>query len=65
MVAIEDVQSAKNSTVVFPAPMMSTIGELGAILARENVAAGALQPDEVVIDLAGAVPHGHAAPVRS
>jgi regulator of protease activity HflC (stomatin/prohibitin superfamily) len=31
----------KNSTVVFPAPLMSTIGELGAFLARETEAAGA------------------------
>ncbi len=30
----------KNTTVVFPAPMMSTIGELGAFLAREQAAAG-------------------------
>ncbi|MET3720346.1 MULTISPECIES: slipin family protein [unclassified Arthrobacter] len=29
----------KNTTVVFPAPLMSTIGELSAFLARENVAA--------------------------
>ena len=29
----------KNTTVVFPAPMMSTIGELGAFLAREAAAA--------------------------
>ncbi|MGN6302443.1 MAG: slipin family protein [Angustibacter sp.] len=29
----------KNSTVVFPAPLMSTIGELGSFLAREQVAA--------------------------
>ena len=29
----------KNSTVVFPAPLMSTIGELGTFLARENAAA--------------------------
>ena len=29
----------KNSTVVFPAPLMSTIGELGAFLSRENLAA--------------------------
>jgi regulator of protease activity HflC (stomatin/prohibitin superfamily) len=29
----------KNSTVVFPAPLMSTIGELGTFLARENRAA--------------------------
>jgi regulator of protease activity HflC (stomatin/prohibitin superfamily) len=29
----------KNSTVVFPAPLMSTIGELGAFLSRETQAA--------------------------
>jgi len=33
----------KNSTVVFPAPLMSTIQELGAFLARETTAAGALR----------------------
>ncbi len=32
----------KNSTVVFPAPLMSTIQELGAFLARETDAAGGL-----------------------
>jgi regulator of protease activity HflC (stomatin/prohibitin superfamily) len=31
----------KNTTVVFPAPLMSTIGELGAFLARESAAAAA------------------------
>ena len=31
----------KNSTVVFPAPLMSTIGELSAFLARETKAAQA------------------------
>ena len=30
----------KNSTVVFPSPLMSTIGELGAFLNRESQAAG-------------------------
>ncbi|MEU3375024.1 slipin family protein, partial [Streptomyces sp. NPDC006711] len=30
----------KNTTVVFPAPLMSTIGELGSFLARETQAAG-------------------------
>ncbi|WP_205530747.1 SPFH domain-containing protein [Streptomyces sp. MBT27] len=30
----------KNTTVVFPAPLMSTIGELGAFLGREAAAAG-------------------------
>jgi regulator of protease activity HflC (stomatin/prohibitin superfamily) len=32
----------KNTTVVFPAPLMSTIGELGALLARETSAATAV-----------------------
>jgi hypothetical protein len=32
----------KNTTVVFPAPLMSTIGELGAFLAREASAANAV-----------------------
>jgi hypothetical protein len=31
----------RNSTVVFPAPLMSTIGELGTFLARESAAAAA------------------------
>jgi regulator of protease activity HflC (stomatin/prohibitin superfamily) len=34
---------AKNTTVVFPAPLMSTIAELGAFLARESSAA--VQPE--------------------
>src|SRR6202142_1443866 len=34
----------KNSTVVFPAPLMSTIAELGAFLAREGAAAVEPQP---------------------
>jgi regulator of protease activity HflC (stomatin/prohibitin superfamily) len=32
----------KNSTVVFPAPLMSTIQELGAFLKRETIAGGGL-----------------------
>lgn len=34
----------KNTTVVFPAPLMSTIGELGAFLAREATAASDTAP---------------------
>jgi hypothetical protein len=37
-----EVAVDKNSTVVFPAPLMSTIGELGAFLARETRAASEL-----------------------
>ncbi|MYV94960.1 slipin family protein, partial [Streptomyces sp. SID1034] len=36
----------KNTTVVFPAPLMSTIGELGSFLARE--ASAAAQPVKTV-----------------
>jgi regulator of protease activity HflC (stomatin/prohibitin superfamily) len=38
----------KNTTVVFPAPLMSTIGELGSFLARETAAAS--QPAPVPAD---------------
>lgn len=34
----------KNTTVVFPAPLMSTIGELGSFLTRETAAANAATP---------------------
>jgi regulator of protease activity HflC (stomatin/prohibitin superfamily) len=34
----------RNTTVVFPAPLMSTIGELGAFLARESTAASGIGP---------------------
>src|SRR5512142_1544289 len=34
----------KNTTVVFPAPLMSTIGELGSFLAREAAAASLTAP---------------------
>jgi regulator of protease activity HflC (stomatin/prohibitin superfamily) len=36
-----EISVDKNSTVVFPAPLMSTIQELGAFLARESAAVGA------------------------
>src|SRR4051794_18162882 len=35
----------KNSTIVFPAPLMSTIQELGAFLARERAAATTTDPE--------------------
>jgi regulator of protease activity HflC (stomatin/prohibitin superfamily) len=35
----------KNSTIVFPAPLMSTIQELGAFLARETAAASPTDPE--------------------
>jgi regulator of protease activity HflC (stomatin/prohibitin superfamily) len=36
----------KNTTVVFPAPLMSTIGELGSFLARETAATSGVNPAE-------------------
>jgi hypothetical protein len=38
----------KNTTVVFPAPLMTTIAELGAFLAREKAAADPATPAPVV-----------------
>jgi len=49
----------KNTTVVFPAPLMSTIGELGSFLARETAAAGAAAaapPTETAATITAAVP---------
>jgi regulator of protease activity HflC (stomatin/prohibitin superfamily) len=40
-----EVAVDKNSTVVFPAPLMSTISEVGAFLARETAAALPTVPD--------------------
>jgi regulator of protease activity HflC (stomatin/prohibitin superfamily) len=39
--SLVEIAVDKNSTVVFPAPLMSTIGELGTFLAREQAAARA------------------------
>ena len=62
----------KNTTVVFPAPLMSTIGELGAFLARESAAAAHLHPadqtaDQALdqtVDLVETGSNGHRAPGR-
>ena len=48
--------SDKNTTVVFPAPLMFTIGELGSFLAREQAAR--TQPDAAG---AAACAHRHSA----
>jgi hypothetical protein len=37
-----EISVDKNSTVIFPSPLMSTIEELGAFLSRETAAAGVL-----------------------
>jgi regulator of protease activity HflC (stomatin/prohibitin superfamily) len=57
----------KNTTVVFPAPLMTTIAELGAFMARETAAATAPQPagadrtaTPLVVPIPLAVNGGHA-----
>ncbi len=44
----------KNTTVVFPAPLMSTIGELGSFLAREATAAEERRKDTAAREAAEA-----------
>jgi hypothetical protein len=51
-----EVAVDKNSTVVFPAPLMSTIGELGAFLAREKHAADRLSEDGALAPRNGQAP---------
>jgi regulator of protease activity HflC (stomatin/prohibitin superfamily) len=51
-----EISVDKNSTVVFPAPLMSTIQELGAFLAREATAVGALPAPVVPAARAGELP---------
>ena len=54
----------KNTTVVFPAPLMSTIEELGSFLAREKAAAVRAVPAvPEVVAVPEAVPVGAASPV--
>ncbi|MCU1457795.1 MAG: band 7 protein [Actinomycetia bacterium] len=56
----------KNTTVVFPAPLMSTIQELGAFLARETDAAGAVAPVAAPASAPQLLPNGaEPAPVRA
>ncbi|RYV53064.1 slipin family protein [Pengzhenrongella frigida] len=52
----------KNSTVVFPAPLMSTIGEIGAFLARESAAAARRAPLGSRASARGAVRPRHLRP---
>jgi regulator of protease activity HflC (stomatin/prohibitin superfamily) len=54
----------KNTTVVFPAPLMTTIAELGSFLAREQAAAAAALPPAVtpVTAASGTALNGSAGP---
>jgi hypothetical protein len=45
----------KNTTVVFPAPLMSTIEELGSFLAREKTAASTGPAAPVAVPVPGEV----------
>src|SRR6266536_798786 len=55
----------KNTTVVFPAPLMSTIGELGAFLARESAAANATPSQAAAPETAPTEPLPNGQPVTS
>ncbi|MDQ2881728.1 MAG: SPFH domain-containing protein [Actinomycetota bacterium] len=55
----------KNTTVVFPAPLMSTIGELGAFLARESAAAAGSGSPANTAKLITALPNGASPPRAS
>jgi regulator of protease activity HflC (stomatin/prohibitin superfamily) len=57
--SLVDIGVDKNTTVVFPAPLMTTIAELGAFLARESAAAGpAVLPTTSVTPVAATVGNG-------
>jgi regulator of protease activity HflC (stomatin/prohibitin superfamily) len=43
--SLVEIDVDKNTTVVFPAPLMTTIAELGSFLAREQAAASPPPPD--------------------
>jgi len=50
----------KNTTVVFPAPLMSTIAELGSFLATEQAAAARTLPPSSDTNTTPAAPGGAA-----
>ncbi|GAA3455117.1 slipin family protein [Dactylosporangium matsuzakiense] len=54
----------KNTTVVFPAPLMSTIGELGSFLAREAAAAAQVTAPGPLATTLPAPRAGNAVPVK-
>src|SRR5689334_11669914 len=55
----------KNTTVVFPAPLMSTIGELGAFLARETAAATSAPSGPAAYDTSESNPAPNGKPLPS
>src|SRR6478672_3552309 len=62
--SLVEIAVDKNSTVVFPAPLMSTIGELSAFLARETKAAAA-EASAAAPTAAAAPPAIQAAPTKA
>jgi hypothetical protein len=54
----------KNSTMMFPAPLMTTIQELGAFIARETDAASGVRLAPAG-DVAAPAPHTNGTPVPS
>jgi regulator of protease activity HflC (stomatin/prohibitin superfamily) len=54
----------KNTTVVFPAPLMSTIAELGSFLATEQAAATRVPPPRSAKNTLPTAPSGAADPAR-
>jgi regulator of protease activity HflC (stomatin/prohibitin superfamily) len=55
--SLVEIAVDKNSTVVFPAPLMSTIGELGTFLSREAaVAAARTAHEELDVDVLAHLP---------
>jgi hypothetical protein len=53
----------KNTTVVFPAPVLSTIGELGSFIAGEKAAATLDAPTASTASVASASPTGEVIPL--
>jgi regulator of protease activity HflC (stomatin/prohibitin superfamily) len=60
--SLVEIDVDKNTTVVFPAPLMTTIAELGSFLARESAAAS---PAPAPVDKPVAMAATNGAPARS
>ena len=60
--SLVDLGVDKNTTVVFPAPLMSTIGELGTFIARENAAAAAGSSTAAMLAVPPSSPNGSPQP---
>src|SRR4030095_2646990 len=63
--SLVDIGVDKNTTVVFPAPLMSTIGELGAFLTRETAAATSAPSEATAHDTSETNPAPNGRPLPS